>query len=228
MILDTDNLKISLNKLCEFPDKQNWDLKYRGSRDGFSAHKFHSICDGITETLTVIKTTNGNIFGGFAEQAWGSQGNVTDENAYIYSLINKENNPFKALFQTSYRNDVYNDNGHNIYECSNCGYNNNNEYNAYGYNNNEYNAYGYNDYNNIDNTSLICTPSYGPSFGYVSSGYYDLRIASRSNAPQSCSSNFGYSYKHQDYSAGSSEANSILAGSPSFETVEIEVFAKKN
>jgi len=201
LILDTDNLEINLNKLCGFPDTQNWYLKYRGSRDGFKGQNFHSICDGITETLTVIKSTNGNIFGGFAKQAWRSQGNVTDTNAFLYSLINKENKPFKALFQASYRD--RNTDGTDISD----------------FEDNEF----YNNNNNIDNTSIFCNSSYGPSFGYVKSGHYDLQIASNS-----CRSDFGYSYKNQDYPAGSSKASSILAGSTSFETVEIEVFAKKN
>ena len=207
MILDTDNLDdINLNKLGGFPDKQNWCLKYRGSRDGFSAQAFHSICDGIAETLTVIKSKNGNIFGGFAEEAWGSQQYATqqyatEKKAFIYSLINKENKPFNALFKASYRQRRKN----------------------YGYDGYDY------EYKQIENTSIICNSLYGPSFGFdKSSGISDLIIESNSNALNSCRSNFGSSYKHQGYPAGSSQAKSILAGSESFETVEIEVFAKKN
>jgi len=48
--------------------------------------------------LTIIKTTNGNIFGAFAEQAWK---NVVDPKAFIISLINKENKPFKAMISST-------------------------------------------------------------------------------------------------------------------------------
>lgn len=74
-------------------------MKYRASRDGFGAHCFHSRCDGIPNTLTIIKSTNGNIFGGFAEQEWSKESkneSATDCKAFIFSLINKENKPFKA------------------------------------------------------------------------------------------------------------------------------------
>jgi len=82
--------------LCQFPESQGWDLKYRASRDGFSGQNFHTKCDGVSNTLTIIKTTNGNIFGAFAEKAW-VKGSVVDQKAFVISLINKENKPFKAM-----------------------------------------------------------------------------------------------------------------------------------
>ena len=65
-------LKIQLVNLCEFPFGKKWVLKYRASRDGFRSIDFHSKCDGIANTLTVIKAKTSNIFGGFTEQKWNS------------------------------------------------------------------------------------------------------------------------------------------------------------
>jgi hypothetical protein len=48
----------------EFREKR-FSLLWRGSRDGFKAQKFHSRCDGHSNTLTVVVDTKGNIFGGF-------------------------------------------------------------------------------------------------------------------------------------------------------------------
>jgi hypothetical protein len=48
----------------DFKEKQFASL-WRGSRDGFGKHDFHSRCDGHPNTLTVILDTDGNIFGGF-------------------------------------------------------------------------------------------------------------------------------------------------------------------
>ena len=91
-------LQIQLLKLCEFPQDQKLELKYRASRDGFKASDFHSHCDGIPNTLTVIKARSGNIFGGFTEQAWHSDDDfVADPKAFIFSLVNKEEKPFKVL-----------------------------------------------------------------------------------------------------------------------------------
>jgi hypothetical protein len=73
-------------------------LQYRASRDGFSAQNFHTKCDGIANTLTVIKSEHCNIFGGFTEKAWNSHyKNYLDPKAFIFSLVNKENKPFKIM-----------------------------------------------------------------------------------------------------------------------------------
>ena len=77
--------------------------------------------------------------------------------------------------------------------------------------------------------TLYCILSSGPSFGYDSyNGYVDISIASNSNANQRSSSNFGYSFKNQNYPAGSARAKAILAGSYNFQTIEIEVFTIKD
>jgi hypothetical protein len=95
--MDTDQ-ENQLFNLCEFTTSQKLELKYRASRDGFKASDFHSHCDGIPNTLTVIKARSGNIFGGFTEHAWHSRNEfVTDPEAFIFSLVNKEEKPFKVM-----------------------------------------------------------------------------------------------------------------------------------
>jgi len=79
-----------------------WKLQYRATRDGFTSQNFHSKCDSIANTLTVIKSEHGNIFGGFTEKAWKStRGFVVDPKAFIFSLVNKENKQFKAVCTNS-------------------------------------------------------------------------------------------------------------------------------
>jgi hypothetical protein len=106
-------LQNQLLEICEFSKDQKWDLKYRASRDGFKSTDFHSHCDGIPNTLTVIKAKSGNIFGGFTEQEWHSRGGgETDPNAFIFSLVNKEEQLFKAMcsngnqYAIRYRSDL--------------------------------------------------------------------------------------------------------------------------
>ena len=160
-------------------------MKYRASKDGFSAQNFHTKCDGVSNTLTIIKTTNGNIFGAFAEKAWINGSNVQDPKAFIISLINKDNNPFKATIPSTHPYHYYN---------GSCYY-------------------------------ALYYGSGGPSFGYDNyNGNYSISIASNSNVNQSSSTNFGYAFNHQSYPAGST----ILAGSSTFQTIEIEVFKKKD
>ncbi len=184
-------LQSDLYKLCDFPESQGWDLKYRASRDGFSAQNFHTKCDGLSNTLTIIKTTNGNIFGAFAEEAWTNGTNVFSLKSFIISLINKENKSFKAMINLA-----------------------NPHPQGYG---------GYYYY------ALNCVSLNGPSFGYDNIHHSaDIFIASNSNANQSSSSYFGRSFQHQDYPEGSEKAQTILAGSQKFQTIDIEVFTKNN
>jgi hypothetical protein len=75
---------------------------YRASEHGFSARNFHSKCDDHANTLTVIKTTNGYIFGGYTQQLWNSTGGYkTDNHAFIFSLVNKDNSPIKMKVKAS-------------------------------------------------------------------------------------------------------------------------------
>jgi hypothetical protein len=85
-----------LMSLCEFPINQQWNLIYRASQHGFEISKFHAKCDNRPNTLVIIKSTNGNVFGGYTEKSWtGFLDQKDDPNAFIFSLINKDNKPLK-------------------------------------------------------------------------------------------------------------------------------------
>jgi hypothetical protein len=96
-ILDIE-LQRQLLKLCEFCPISKWKLKYRATIDGFTAFDFHGKCDGIDNTLTIIRTKSGKIFGGFTEKKWSSEkGYVNDPKAFIFSLINITGETYKAF-----------------------------------------------------------------------------------------------------------------------------------
>ena len=83
--------------MCNFEREKKWKLIYRATRDGFSADDFHLRCDGIEKTLTLVKASTGNIFGGYAEEAWDSDNTwVDDSESFIFSLCNNEIDSFKA------------------------------------------------------------------------------------------------------------------------------------
>jgi len=95
-LLSGRNQVKDLLSLCEFPVDQKWNLIYRASQDGFEAAKLHTNCDNKPNTLTVIKTTNDYVFGGYTEQTWNhSVCYKADPNSFIFSLINKLNEPIK-------------------------------------------------------------------------------------------------------------------------------------
>lgn len=62
--------------------------------DGFGSEKFHSKCDNHTNTLTIIKSTSSNIFGGYTGAAWSSNNDfAADLYSFIFSLKNKLDKP---------------------------------------------------------------------------------------------------------------------------------------
>jgi len=82
---------------------------WKGSQDGFGAATFHSKCNNKGPTLTVIKSNNDKIFGGYTSLSWdGTRGYAQDTTAFIYSLTNKA----KCATQK---------NGSSIWDAYNCG-----------------------------------------------------------------------------------------------------------
>ena len=69
--------------------------------------------------------------------------------------------------------------------------------------------------------AIRCFPGYGPMFGDDDSKR-DIWIKSDSNSNEDSSSNFGLMFEHPDYVKGTKRANTILAGSNKFRTLEIE------
>ena len=79
MLLNTINI----------PSSRTWSLCYQATSNGFNASTFHAKCDGKNNTLTLIKTTNSFIFGGFTTVDWsGTASYKFDSNAFIFSLAN--------------------------------------------------------------------------------------------------------------------------------------------
>jgi hypothetical protein len=101
-----------LMKLCGFSSDLKWKLIYKATRDGFGSNDFHSKCDNQSNTFVIIKSTNGNVFGGFTEQNWVGQAFRSDPNAFIFSFINKDD---KSIIMKSLGT------SHAIYGASFCG-----------------------------------------------------------------------------------------------------------
>jgi hypothetical protein len=100
--------------LSQFQDKK-LKLIYRGSDDGFGASDFHSKCDGIGNTVTVILTTKGWIFGGFSPLTWSLNGGYqadSTKQSFLFQIKDARNsaprkfpisNPTYAIYcQSSY------------------------------------------------------------------------------------------------------------------------------
>ncbi|CAF4084936.1 unnamed protein product [Rotaria magnacalcarata] len=84
-------------KLNEFYGKSNqkWDLIYRGSRDGFDPNAVHTRCDNQGSTMTVVRSTNNYLFGGYASVGWTSVygAYINDPCVFLFTLTNPHNIP---------------------------------------------------------------------------------------------------------------------------------------
>ena len=101
-------------------------LLFKAKRDGDKASDFHSKCDNMGPTLTIIQTTLGERFGGYTSKNWTSPSSSKwpeDKLAFVFSLNKKEKFPIKIAEQAVGH---YNDygpifgHGHCIYISSGC------------------------------------------------------------------------------------------------------------
>ena len=56
------------------------NLLFRATRDGDNGLIFHKKCDNIKDTLTLVKTKTGNIFGGYTSETWNGNNYKKDDN----------------------------------------------------------------------------------------------------------------------------------------------------
>ncbi len=97
----------SLLALTGFGAK-SFSLLWRGSRDGFEAFKFHELCNGKpdTLTLTLIKSTTGYIFGGYTSVPWSCDGSSKEDyDSFLFTLTNPNYIPCKL--KITYQHAIY-------------------------------------------------------------------------------------------------------------------------
>lgn len=76
--------------------KVKYKLLYKSSINGENSKDFHKLCDNSPQTLTIIKTINGKVFGGYTEQTWKDLdikkiGTIKKDNkSFLFSLNKKK------------------------------------------------------------------------------------------------------------------------------------------
>ena len=79
-----------------------YELIFRATKDGGNSTAFHQKCDGISKTITIIKTIKGLKFGGYINKKWNNNGVwiKDDENCFIFYLdFKKIYNPIKGKIE---------------------------------------------------------------------------------------------------------------------------------
>ena len=110
-------------------DSDKFKLLYRGSQDGFGAADFHTKCNYLANTVTIIESTTGYILGGYSQASWTAQQfeYCTDPKAFLFSLVNKFKkqflckitNPKYAIYSSPYQGPTFGVNDLRICENSN-------------------------------------------------------------------------------------------------------------
>lgn len=76
---------LQINSLDELTSKLF--LLYRGSENNFDASKFHELCDGKGPTIVLVRSTNKQIFGGYATASWNSDNKHSNApGSFLFSL----------------------------------------------------------------------------------------------------------------------------------------------
>uniref|UniRef100_U9SV37 TLDc domain-containing protein n=1 Tax=Rhizophagus irregularis (strain DAOM 181602 / DAOM 197198 / MUCL 43194) TaxID=747089 RepID=U9SV37_RHIID len=97
----------------ELKNSYKFKLILRGSQDGFTAKRFHEVCDNRSRTVAIIKVKDSNeILGGYNPIEWKSENKNTKNNisnyhgttgdSFIFSFMNKENIKNHIISRTSY------------------------------------------------------------------------------------------------------------------------------
>ena len=111
-ILNDESKKMLISWLPRKPIKLT--LLMNSNIDGDSTTTFMNKVNGKCPTLSVIKTTNGYIFGGYTTQLW-KQGEVKDENAFVFSIDKKK----KYLIKQPEHAIGYYQNNYWLFGCNN-------------------------------------------------------------------------------------------------------------
>jgi hypothetical protein len=80
-------------------------LLYKASRDGYKTNTFHQKADNQGPTLTVFRTNNGRIAGGYNPISWRSVGgwvNIDKGKAFLFNVIGNTVNKFYNTRYTDY------------------------------------------------------------------------------------------------------------------------------
>ena len=116
-VIMTDST-LYVSKFVEWLNVDEFELLYRGTRDGMSLKAFHKRCDNQGPTLTLARNDKGHIFGGYFSVPWTSPAKGSyrqSPNSFLFTLTNMYNIP-PTKFDLKDKND-----GYATYHCKSCG-----------------------------------------------------------------------------------------------------------
>ena len=63
-------------------------MLYKGTKDGDTYNIFHKKCDNQGLTISIIESTDGQIFGGYASKSWdiNSKSDISDPDSFLFNI----------------------------------------------------------------------------------------------------------------------------------------------
>eukprot|EP01113_Clastostelium_recurvatum_P022758 TRINITY_DN2726_c0_g1_i4.p1 TRINITY_DN2726_c0_g1~~TRINITY_DN2726_c0_g1_i4.p1 ORF type:complete len:332 (-),score=51.93 TRINITY_DN2726_c0_g1_i4:24-1019(-) len=85
-----------LNSWAGVAAGQKWRLLFKGTRDSFDSLAFHTKCDNIGPTYTIVRSGK-NVFGGYNPHSWNSSGTSSPgAGSFLFTIVNPRGvAPFK-------------------------------------------------------------------------------------------------------------------------------------
>ena len=82
------------NLICDWIDKYKsfkFQMLYKGTLDGDTNEIFHKKCDNQGPTLSIIESTDGQKFGGYASKSWNinNKRDIPDSESFLFNINNK-------------------------------------------------------------------------------------------------------------------------------------------
>ena len=79
------------NLICDYIDKNKdfkFELSHKGTKDGDTYNIFHKKCDNQGPTISIIESTDGQIFGGYASKSWdiNNKSDITDPDNFLSNI----------------------------------------------------------------------------------------------------------------------------------------------
>ena len=91
IIKNKEEIEFLIYRLKQYNEFKNrnieFNLLYKGTRDGDESRKFHQLCDGKKNVIVFVQTTKNRRFGGFTSIGYNNySGSQIDNSAFIFSL----------------------------------------------------------------------------------------------------------------------------------------------
>ena len=78
------------NLICDYIDKKKdfkFELLYKGTLDGDTYDIFHKKCDNQGPTISIIESTDGQIFGGYTSKSWDiNKSDIPDPDSFLFNI----------------------------------------------------------------------------------------------------------------------------------------------